>query len=212
MNAQRKFGGIELAKELHRDTRSFMWLDQLRHDIRDGARAVASYPVAALVAVVSLAFGIGAMTTTLTVRDVVFRKPPPLYERPGHLSFVRVGQPDRQMSDPYGASTPDTLFRAWRDATLPGVARVAASPGRLRDVRTADRTDSVVVRTISPDLFAVLGVGAVEGRTFTEATARVAAFREAVLSRRLWQTLFDDRPDAIGSTIWIEDQPLSLTT
>ncbi|HEV3057926.1 MAG TPA: ABC transporter permease [Vicinamibacterales bacterium] len=207
LHARRKFGGVELAKELHRDTRSFMWLDQFRHDVRDGARAVARYPVAALVAVVSLAFGIGAMTTTLTVRDVVFRKPPPLYERPAELSFVRVGQPDRQMQDPYGASTPGALFRAWRDASLPGVALAAASPARLRDVRTADGADSVVVRTISPDLFAVLGVGAVEGRTFTEATARAAGFREAVLSRRVWHTLFDDRPDAIGSTIWIENEP-----
>jgi putative ABC transport system permease protein len=205
LHARRTFGGIELAKELHRDTRSFMWLDQLRHDVRDGARAVARYPVAALVALVSLAFGIGAMTTTLTVRDVVFRKPPPLYERPGQLSFVRVGQPDRQMSEPYGASTPGTLFRSWADTSLPGVAFAAASPESRRDVRTADRTDSVVVHPISPDLFAVLGVGAVEGRTFTEETARVAGFREAVLSRRLWHTLFDDRPDAIGSTIWIEN-------
>jgi putative ABC transport system permease protein len=207
LNARRTFRGVELAKELHRDTRSFMWLDQLRHDVRDGARAVARYPVAALVAVVSLAFGIGAMTTTLTVRDVVFRKPPPLYERPAELSFVRVGQPDRQMPGPYGASTPGTLFRSWREASLPGVALAAASSARLRDVRTVDRGDSVVVRPISPDLFAVLGVGAVEGRTFAEATARVGGFREAVLSRRLWHTLFDDRPGAIGSTIWIENQP-----
>ena len=149
------------------------------------------------------------MTTTLTVRDVMFRKPPPLYERPAELSFVRVGQPDRQMPDPYGASTPGTLFRSWRDASLPGVALAAASSARLRDVRTVDRADSVVVRTISPDPFAVLGVGAVEGRTFTEATARVGGFREAVLSRRLWHALFDDRPGAIGSTIWIENQPFA---
>ena len=89
------------------------------------ARAVARYSVAALVAIVSLAIGIGAMT--LTVRDVVFRKPPPLYDRPGQLSFVRMGRPERQMSDPYDASTPGTLFRSGTDASLPGMARAAAS-------------------------------------------------------------------------------------
>ena len=56
-----------------------MWLDHLRMDVRGAARSVAKYPVAAIVAVVSLAFGIGAMTTTLMVRDMVFRKPPALY-------------------------------------------------------------------------------------------------------------------------------------
>src|SRR5262249_24130907 len=52
-----------------------------------------------------------------------------------------------------------------------------------------------------------LGVGASTGRTFSESSARAAAFKEAVLSRRLWRSLFDGRPDAIGSTIWIENEP-----
>ena len=183
-----------------------MSLDHLRQDLRGAARSVARYPVAALVASVSLAFGIGATTMTILVRDVVFRRPPPLYVRPGDLSFVRVGQPDRQMADPYGASTPGSLYRAWRDARIPGVEVAAAFPGRARDVRTADRSDTVVVRSISPDLFTVLGVAASQGRTFSDASARAAGYREAVLSRRLWQTLFDDRPEAIGSTIWIENE------
>jgi putative ABC transport system permease protein len=203
--ARRAFGSVAAAQERFYEARRIMWLDHLRQDLRGAARSVARYPVAAIVAVVSLAFGIGAMTTTLMVRDIVFRKPPALYQRPGDLSFVRVGQPDRQMADPYGASTPGTLFRAWRESRLAGAAVAAALPARVRDVRTADRTDSVAVRAVSPDFFALLGVGAAQGRTFSDESARASGFKEAVLSRRLWQTLFDDRPDAIGSRIWIEN-------
>ncbi len=176
-------------------------------DLRLAVRALRATPVVTAIAVLSLALGIGALTTTLVVRDVVFRKPPPLYTRPGELSFVRIGQPDRQMTDPHAASTPGTLFRAWREASPPGVVLSAASPGRLREVRTDDRADSVVVRPIAPDLFDVLGVAAAQGRTFTEATVARGGFREAVLSHRLWHVLFDDRPDAMGRTIWIENEP-----
>src|SRR5262249_48440376 len=192
--ARKAFGSVTAAEERFYESRRILWLDHLRQDIRGAIRAVARYPVAATVAVVSLAFGIGAMTMTLIIRDIVFRRPPALYERPGQLSFVRVGRPDRQMSDPYAASTPGTLLRAWRDAPAAGIAVAAAAPGRLRDVRTLDRTDSVVVRPVSPDLFALLGVGASTGRTFSESSARAAAFKEAVLSRRLWRSLFDGRP------------------
>jgi putative ABC transport system permease protein len=184
-----------------------MWLDHLGHDVRVAARSVARYPVAAVVAVVSLAFGIGAMTTTLMVRRAVFHTPPPLYARPDDLSFVRVGQPDRRINDPYGATTPGSLYRAWRDADLGGIGVAAALPARVRDVRVADRTDSVFVRPVSPDLFAVLGVEAAAGRTFSETSVRAAGFNEAVLSRRLWHTMFDDRPDAIGTTLWIDNTP-----
>jgi ABC-type antimicrobial peptide transport system permease subunit len=56
-----------------------MWFDHLVHDLRGAARNIRRYPVAALVAISSLAGGIGATTVTLAVRDAVFRKPPPLY-------------------------------------------------------------------------------------------------------------------------------------
>ena len=51
------------------------------------------YPIAAFVAILSLGFGIGATTITLTVRDVIFRKAPPLYREPANISRVHFGTP-----------------------------------------------------------------------------------------------------------------------
>src|ERR1044072_869509 len=75
--ARRRFGSPLAAKERFYEARRLLWLDHLAHDLRHGARALRRYPIASLVSVISLAFGIGATTATLTIRDAVFRKPPP---------------------------------------------------------------------------------------------------------------------------------------
>jgi putative ABC transport system permease protein len=209
--ARKTFGSVAAARERYYESTRWMWIDHLRHDVRAAARSVARYPVAALVAVVSLAFGIGAMTTTLMVRDVVFRRPPPLYARPADLSLVLVDRPDRQGAlYPYDATVPGTVYNAWRHGALAGVVIGAATPGRARDVRVGDQTGSVRVRAASPELFAVLGVGAAIGRTFADAPAQPGSLKPALLSRRVWFGLFQDRPDAIGSTIWIDGEPRTV--
>ncbi|HXI32171.1 MAG TPA: ABC transporter permease [Vicinamibacterales bacterium] len=206
--ARKTFGSVAAAEERYYESTRTLWLDHLRQDLRVAARSVARYPVAAIVAVVSLAFGIGAMTTTLMVRDVVFRRPPPLYAHPADLSLVLVNRPDRPGGlYPYEATVPGTVYNAWRDGALAGITVGAATPGRPRDVRIGEQTESVRVRAASPDLFTVLGVGAAIGRTFADAPAQPGGLTPAILSRRVWYGLFQDRPDAIGSTIWIDGAP-----
>ena len=176
--------------------------DRIGQDVRSAVRNLRRYPIAAAVAIVSLAGGIGATTVTLTIRDVVFRKAPPLLREPHALSRVQVGTPDRPIM-PIGSNVPAPLFRSWSE-TIGGMA--AARPLRgVHDVRAGDRTESAPVREVTPDLFELLGVPPALGDTL--ATTRQVNGRPAVLSHRLWQQLFDGRPDAIGAPIWIEDQP-----
>src|SRR5262249_44139183 len=87
--ARRIFGNVTRVEERFYESHRWMWLDHLRQDVRAAVRSVARYPIGASVAVLSLALGIGATTVTLTVRNVVFRKPPLLYREPGELSLVR---------------------------------------------------------------------------------------------------------------------------
>ena len=72
--ARRAFGNVTRAEERFYERSRLLWIDRLRQDVRCGLRNIRRYPVAALVAVVSLAGGIGATTVTLMVRDILFRK------------------------------------------------------------------------------------------------------------------------------------------
>ena len=201
--ARRAFGNVARVEERFYESHRWMWLDRLRQDVRGASRGAARYPIGAAVAVLSLALGIGATTVTLTIRNVVFRKPPLLYHQPDELSIVRIGRIDRPPADRLGASTPGVLYNAWHDDPALGPSMAAATPSRLRDVRTVDRTDTLPVRAVTPNFFAVLGVDP----EFGVARSTTADSPPAILSYRVWQRLFDGRSDVLGASIWIENRP-----
>ena len=67
------------------ESRRRRWLDELRQDVRSARRNLVRYPVVAIVAVLSLGAGIAATAAALTIRDVFFQNPPPLYVDPDRL-------------------------------------------------------------------------------------------------------------------------------
>jgi predicted permease len=205
--ARKAFGSVAAARERFYESGRWLWWDQLRQDARDAARSLARHPLTTLVAILSLGAGIGATTITLVVRDVIFHKPPPAYGRPQQLSRVQFGRPDRPIM-PVGNDVPGGLFAIWSDTLGPAIA-AAAPPNGLKDVRTADRTDTVPIRAATPALFSVLEVRPVLGSTLTPASPASTA-PAAVLSYRLWQHLFDGRADVVGRELWIENRPYTV--
>ena len=79
--ALRSFGGVAQAQEVHRDMRSFAWLEDARRDIRYALRALQRTPGFAAVAILTLALAIGAATAIFSVIDVALLRPVP-YENP----------------------------------------------------------------------------------------------------------------------------------
>ena len=205
--AVRAFGSVTRAREHYYERQRRVWLDRLRQDVRCGTRSLRRYPLAATVAIVSLAGGIGAATVTLLVRDVVFHKPPPLYRDPSSISRVQAGTPDPPIM-PLGSPVPAGLYRRW--AAHAGVPLGAAGAARNRDVRAGDRTATVPVRAATPGLFELIGVSADVGRLFPASPAPEDPARPVVLSYRVWDRLFDRRADAIGQTIWIQNEPHTI--
>lgn len=201
--AIRAFGRPLRAAEEARGVWVPVWLDQLRQDLAGGIRSMRRHPVAALVAVLSIAGGTGAATVTLLVRDAIFRNPPPLYRDPGQISRVQVVRPDDPLRRA-GNRVPTRLYLAWQPSLG---ARLAGSlPEVVREARTADRTAAVPVRAVTASLFTALGVEPIAGRGFA-AAAEPGGPARAILSYGAWQQLFDGRPESIGRTFWLDDKP-----
>ena len=201
--ARRRFGNVTSARERFYEARRLLWLDHLIQDLRCAARNMRRYPVASLVAVLSLAAGIGATTVTLTIRDVIFRKPPPSYQHPEQLSKIQVGSPASPIM-PAGNPVPVALYERWRETM--GLSMAAFTSLGVREIRTGDRTANVSLRAVTPELFSILGVAPSTGASFSASPATVSGPPPVILSYRVWQELFDQNPDAIGRVFWIDDE------
>ena len=197
--AHRRFGNATRVRETFYDSTRPLWFDQAWIDVRAALRSIARYPLAAGVAVLSLGVGIGAATATLALRDALFTNPPPLYANPAQLSVVRVHLPDRPR-----ASVVPRLYRAWaEDRSLAG-ALAAASAGRPADARTGDRrADGGRARRHGGSVPRPRR-RACPRTTFAGTPATGPP--PVLLSHRLWQLLFDERPDVLGATLWLNDE------
>jgi predicted permease len=205
--ALRRFGSVAAAEERRYESGRWLWFDRLRQDVRDAARSLLRYPVTSAIGILSIAAGLGVTAATLTIRDVIFHNPPPEYANPRQLSEVRVAR-GTQLMTPIGSDAPGGLVAAWSAALGPSSIGAAQPPRAARDVRTERGTESIGVRGVTPELFDVLGVRPVLGRTFSAIGTDGSS--PAVLSYRLWQQWYDGRPDALGRTIWIENRPHTI--
>ena len=149
---------------------------------------------------------IGATTATLTIRDVVFRRPPVLYRDPSGLSKVQVGSPEHPIR-PAGSLVPGELYAIWRGDL--GDAMAAVAPEQVREVRTGDRREGMRIRRVTPNVFAILGVDPMLGRTFVD-DGLVDGSRSAVVSYRVWRFLLNGRADVVGTRIWIGSESYTV--
>ncbi len=85
--AKRAYGGVEQAKELQREERSFLWLEQMRQDMRAAVRTFVKSPGFTAVALMSLALGIGANTAIFSFVNSMLLKSLPV-PRPGELVSI----------------------------------------------------------------------------------------------------------------------------
>src|SRR3984885_8959806 len=89
--ARRAYGGVEQAKQMHRDERSILWLEQLRQDIRYALRQVRRSPGFAITVILTIALGIGANTAIFTLVHAILMKSLPVSDP---ASLYRIGVRD----------------------------------------------------------------------------------------------------------------------
>jgi len=178
----------------------------LFQDLRYGIRMLAKSPGFTAVAIITLALGIGATTTVFTWIDGVLLHPLPGVEKPDELlSFETVAANGEFLTTSY----PD--YRDYRDH-LTSLAGLAATQIEPLSVGEEDHAEQVWGELVSGNYFAVLGVKPALGRAFLpeEYGDKPGAFPIVVISYGLWRRRFNSDPQAVGKTIRVNRQELTI--
>jgi predicted permease len=194
--ARRAFGGVALAKDLHRDARSFVWIDDLRRDLQYAIRTLRRTPGFTVVAVLTLALGIGANTTIFSLIDAVLLRWLPVRNA---QQIVQIGT----STLPYPVIDP---LANQRDI-FAGAFGYGATSLNVGPHGAVERTPGAWV---SGSYYDTLGLQAIAGRLLTPADDRPDAPAAAVITDAYWQRAFGRRPDVIGRTLPVEGIPVTI--
>ena len=197
--ALRSFGNPSLLKEDARETWGWVWLEQIVQDARYGFRMLRRSPLFTLVAVLTLAFGIGANTAIFSLMDQVLLQLLPV-KHPEQL--VLVAQRGIRFGDSWGDNDISyPMYRDLRDGNQVFSGMFCRFPTSV-SLGYGDRTERVDAELVSGSYFPVLGVTAAIGRTLTPDDDRVPGGHPvAMLSHSFWQSRFSSDPSIVGKHI-----------
>lgn len=198
--ALRAFGGVEQSRELCREARGVRMFQDLWQDLRYGARALRKNLGFTLVAVFTLALGVGANTAIFGVVDAVLLRPLPFAQQERLVVMWK-----RDLTANHALvelSIPEVNDWRAQSRSFESMAAMPTSVYGYGYVLTG-RGEPVQVESsrVSADFFATLGARPALGRDFKAEDDRPGAARVVILSHRLWHERFDSDPSLIGRSI-----------
>jgi putative ABC transport system permease protein len=198
--AQRQFGNQTWLKEVSRDMWSMKSIETLIQDLRFGTRLLVKNPAFSLIAVITLALGIGANTAIFSVVNGVLLRPLP-YEEPEGLVWLSEAGKKSGRAGPL--SYPN--FADWRaqNGVFEKIGFVNTGDYNLTGNGEAERLRAV---QMSADLFGALRVKAMIGRVYTNDEDKPGANPVVVLSHGLWQRRFSNDPNIVGRTLALNER------
>lgn len=191
--AIREFGGVELSRENCRDARRVNFIEDLFQDIFYGLRTFRSSPTFALVAILTLALGIGANTAIFSVVNGVLLRPLP-YGSPDRLTMV--WEKDR---DGFAANVGYATYLDWK-AQSKSFEQLAVYSS-WQPVLQIGEPEQLSGLRVSSNYFRALGVHPEIGRDFLPEEDVPNANKVVMLSHALWQRKFNSDPNIAGKVI-----------
>jgi putative ABC transport system permease protein len=194
--AGRQFGNRTLLGEVSREMWGVRSIETLFQDLRYGVRMLLKNPGFALIAVFTLALGIGANTAIFSVINSVLLKPLP-YREPDRIFQVLRRYPSGPSTT---VSTTKFSFYRQHNQTFEWLA-ACDTFGVGINLLAGDEAHFVSGLRVSADFFPVLGINPLLGRTFTAAEGQPGGARVIVISNSLWQRLFNGDRQVVGRIV-----------
>ena len=175
------------------------------NDLKLALRQLRKSPGFTLVAVLTLALGIGANTAIFSIINAVLLRPLPYPDADRIMVLNESSGPGQD----YSVALPD-YFDWQHDNTV--FEHLAATHKESRNLSGIPGRDPerVSCASVTRNFFNVIGLGAEIGRTFTEDEDKVGASPVVVLSDRLWRRVFNADPTVLGQSITLHDQSFTV--
>jgi predicted permease len=198
--AARQLGNLASVGDLSRDEWAFPRWDAIRTDLKFASRLMLRYPLLTVAAVLTVAFGVGANTTILSVLETVLLNP--LGMR--HTERVMVGRVHIEKLRMKHSTVSAVEFREIQSMQDTFTA-AAAIEGRAWTYQTDGQATRLIGRAVTPDFFRVFDASPALGRFLTPEDTQ-----SVVLSYAMWQANFGGDESAIGRAITLDDKPYRI--
>ncbi len=178
-------------------------METLWNDARYGARMLSRTPGFTLVAILTLALGIGANTAIFSVVNALLIKPLPL---PDSERLVSLGGLDARGRPGY-VSFPDFEDLQKQSRRFEGFSAMVPQSVNLTGAREPQRVRGGFV---SDNFFTLIGVDPASGRGFNPGDDALSAERVCILQHEAWQNVFGGDPQIVGQSIVLNNAPFTV--
>ena len=192
--ARLELGGVESVKEQVRSVRMGALVEQLIQDLKYGVRILRRTPVFTVVAVATLALGIGANAAIFTVVNAVLLRPLPFGAPDGLFVIDGMSYTGEFVELQRRGRTFDVASFESRQATITGEGEPLRVPAA----------------SVSPNLMSLLQVGPAIGRLLHDGDERADQGSVVVISHAFWRTRYGGDPTVIGQMLTIEGRPRAI--
>jgi putative ABC transport system permease protein len=208
--ARRQLGNLSQIQEATRDVWGRRWIEQAAQDARYALRTFRRNPGFAVVAILSLALGIGANTALFQVVNAVRLRALPVAD-PASLVEIRITDRDgaRGSFDTWFPSVTQPIWREIESRREPfsGLFAWGRDGFSLSDggeVRIAEGL------WVSGEFFETLGLAPAAGRLLSPEDDRRGCVARAVLGHGMWQRAYGGDPSAVGRSITLDSKPVEI--
>ena len=181
-------------------------MERLLLDVRYAFRSLLKYPGFTIVAVLTLALGIGANTAIFSIVNSILLMPLP-FTNPDQLVMIWENNAQQGLKD---STVAPAKFLDWRDHSKSFEQVGAFWPYQASNLSLNDDPERIPSAAVSYELFQVLGVPPLNGRTFLPEEDKPGGDPAVIISYRLWQRRFNSDPGLVGQGVKLDGKSYTV--